>query len=203
MNKAYLLLYEIIFNNLLIFKSILCQTGVTKALELALELIKLAEHKWPELLGIFERLGLPLASTLQVMSQCNHVYYNISKLLICYLINKIELDYSISQQRTRKQLHMENYYLAVEINRWLTDKNLNRFGSSFDPIMAVLNRKFIQEALQSSFKYRQSELAGISDEVLLNTSLSTITSRHDRLELQGDMVKDSIIAKAKIAEITK
>lgn len=189
--------------NMLIFKSILCQTGVTKGLELALELVKLAEHKWPELLAIFERLNLPMAPGLKTMSGWCRVYYNVCKLLLCYLMNKIELDYSISQARTRKQLHQENYLLACEMHRWLTDRAINPFGASFDPLIAVLNKKYIQEAIQSTTKYRQSELAHLSDEQLLNMSLSTITARHERLEVQGDMVKDSILAKAKLAGFTK
>lgn len=188
---------------MLIFKSILCQTGVTKGLELALEIIKLAEQKWPQLLASFQELDLPLLEKVTKMSRQSHVYYNVAKLLICYLINKIEIDYSISQVRTKKQLYQENYILAVQMMKWLTNTNLNPFGSNFDPLMAVINKKFVEEAVQTSFKYRQTELAHLSDEALLNASLSTITNRHDKIELQSDLVKDSIMTKANLVGFTK
>lgn len=191
-------MYEVMFCNMLVFKSIICQTGVTKGLELAFEIIKAAEHRWPELLSTFTKLGLPLALKLTVMSQSCHIYYNICKLLICYLLNKIELDYSISQVRTKKQLHQENYLLASEMNRWLNSPQVNKLGPAFDPLVVVLNKKYIQEAVQASSRYRQTELAHLTDEALLNMSLSTITDRHDRVDVHGDIVKDSIKAKAGI-----
>lgn len=202
--KNMILLFELMFLNALIFKTILCQTGVTKALELAIEMVRLAQKKWEELnIGLLKSMNENLGQRIQFMKDSGRIYYNVCMLLICYLINKIELDYSLSQVRTRKQLHQENYLLSCELNRWLTDPQLNKFGPSFDPIISVLYKKFVMPAFAEGEKYRATELHHLTDPTLLNISLHTITCRYDRIQVQGDMVKDSILSKAGLLNFTK
>lgn len=195
--KNMILLLEIIFCNTLIFKSILCQTGVTKSLELAIEMVRLAEKKWGQLnVAMIQSMNPELGQRVLHLKETGRIYYNVSMLLICYLINKIELDYSLSQVRTKKQLHQENYLLGCELHRWLTDRQLNKFGPDFDPLVAVLYKKFVAPAYVEAEKYRATELHNLKDQTLLNVSLHTITSRYDRIQVQGDMVKESVLSKA-------
>lgn len=202
--KGFILFYEIMFCNMLIFKTLLFQTGVTKSLELAIEMVRLAEKKWGEVnFGLFQNLNPQLGQKLVYMHQASRIYYNVVMLLICYLINKIELDYPLSQVRTRKQIHQENYLLGCELHRWITDPQLNKFGASFDPLVTVLYRKFIADAYAEAERYRVSELHQLKDEQLLNVSLHTITIRYDRIKVQGDMIKESILGKANLTNFSK
>ena len=134
------------FCNALIMKTVLCQTGVTKSLELAIEMIRLAEVKWSQInINMITNLNPQIGQKITFMQQASRIFYNICMLLICYLINKIELDYSLSQVRTKKQLHQENYLLAGEMHRWLTDPQLNKFGQNSDTFISVLNKKRSEE----------------------------------------------------------
>lgn len=192
------------FLNALIFKTLLCQTGVTKSLELSIEMVRLAQKKWDEInIGLLQTMNPAFGQKVVYMKESGRIYYNVCMLLICYLINKIELDYSLSQVRTRKQLHQENYLLACELNRWLTDRQLNKFGPDFDPMVRVLQKKFISPAFAEAEKYRVTELHQLKDATLLNISLHTITTRYDRIKVQGDLVKDSVLSKAGLLNFTK
>ena len=192
------------FLNALIFKTLLCQTGVTKSLELAIEMVRLAHKKWDEInIDLLVNMNPTFGQKVVNMKESGKIFYNLCMLLICYLINKIELDYSLSQVRTRKQLHQENYLLACELNRWLTDRQLNKFGPDFDPMVRVLQRKFIAPAFAEAEKYRLTELHQLKDATLLNISLHTITTRYDRIKVQGDLVKDSVLSKAGLLNFTK
>ena len=192
------------FINALIFKTILCQTGVTKSLELAIEMVRLGQKKWEEInVALLQNMNSVFGQKVAQMKEAGKLYFSISMLLICFLINKIELDYSLSQVRTKKQLHQENFLLANELQRWVSDPQLNKFGPSFDPMVVVFFRKFIQPGLAAAEKYAATELKQVKDETLLNISLHTITSRYDRILVNGDMVKESVLSKAGLLNFTK
>ena len=126
-------------------------------------------------------------------------FYNVCKLLCVYLINKIQIDYPISQVKTVKQIQQENYLLACELQRQLTDKQANAFGAGFDPAVRLLHSKFLKDAFAAADLYAKTSLHNLREQNLLNISLNDITDRYDRLyRPDEDMVKANTQAKMNI-----
>lgn len=175
------------------------QTGVTKALQLNIHIIMLAELKADELLAKFFIVPSGLTQVIPQFVAQSKVLYNICKLLSCYLMNKIQLDYPTSQAKTRKQLKQENYMLACEIQRFLLDKIANPFGPGFNPMLRLLNNKFINEAIQFIESYRKTELHNVKEPELLNLSLNDIISKYQQgFDPHDDMVKTNVWDKTKL-----
>lgn len=196
--KAYILLFEVLFENALILKSLVTQTGVTKGLMLALELVVQGEAKLAPLKLAFMNLGLPLLTSVLDLIERSHVFYIVVRMLSCYLMNKIQLDYPLSQDKTFKQLKQENFLLACELQRQLLDKQVNKLGPEFDPAIRLIWKNFLNEVVQTAEKYRKTELPHLNDSTVLNLSLSDIIGKYEVAKSTDDLVKVNIYQKAKL-----
>ena len=147
----------------------------------------------------FTKLQLPLTGHIKVLVSKSTPFYNVCKLLCVYLINKIQIDYPISQVKTIKQIQQENYLVACELQRQLMDKQANTFGASLDPSIRLLYNKYLKEAFASADLYSKTSLHNLREYNLLNISLHDITDRYERLyKPEDDMVKANTQAKMNI-----
>lgn len=192
-------MFETLFCNSLIVKTIVMQTGVAANLEVAIQLIMLGQAKSHQLDFEFGKLQLPLAGHIRQLIMKGQVFDNVCKLLSVYLINKIQIDYPISQAKTVKQIQQENYLLACELQRQLTDKQANPFGAGFDPAVRLLHNKFLKEAFAAADVYNKTSLHNLREHNLLNISLHDITDKYERLyKPDEDLVKANTQAKMNI-----
>lgn len=161
----------------MIVRALVTESNVTKTLNIALQLIATGEARLGVLQHSFTQLPFNIAPQVDVLAKKLAIFYNVSRLLAVYLLNKMQLDYPLSQEKLKRQLRRENHVLAREINARVNMPNLNPFGHSSDPFLRLLHVKHLREMWVFADNYERTELKD-ADTDLLNISIRDIVARH-------------------------
>lgn len=181
-------------------KIFILETGVTAKLMINLELILCSQKKLPELqLAVSKMPNNPFTLALQNLIVAAPIFYDVSKLLVCYLMNKIQIDYPISQQKTYKQLNQENFLLANELQRYIYEVVPKYRGNQNWPFFDLLIKTFLVDAFKFKENYERNELKTLQDRDLLNQSLNDIIGKYEeKANTKDDLVRINAYDKAKL-----
>lgn len=208
--RAFILLFEIMFTNATILKLLLIVGGVTKNLQLNLELIALGEYKISQLVRAFETTGLGESYNHQAkdfVQKCD-VFYKLVKVLTLSELNNLRTTCGgLSNKVTKKQTDYENYILGCTVNQLLSNKEHNKLGLNYDAlprlVMSRLGFKLLEETKKYAERGQVEVLRGsISDSHILNLTIEDIMKHYrqtpvgDFSLLQNDMIKVDIQAAA-------